>query len=253
MAMRRIIFFSFALAATLVLAGCASTSTNTSAATTSSVPAQTPTTAAPTTPTAAPTTSNPGTTSPPAPPPPPPPTTAKSVSPANVVAAYFAAINARDYSTAWALGGENLGQSFAQFADGFSDTAEDELEIVAVSGDNVTIDLTAVNNDGSQQTFAGTYRVSGGRITGASVVQTGPVASPLCGAPNNPYGFNFCGQGGHIYNPPSDICNYFSCIDNFWNGRGYMVECQDSNYSMSGGIDGVCNDNGGTERVVYGG
>lgn len=261
MAMRGIMFLC-ALAATLILAGCATTST-TSAAKGGSPPASTaastppttaPTSSAPTStsPTAPPTTASPS--SPPAPPPPPPVTTTKSISPAGVVEAYFAAINAGEYSQAWALGGDNLGQSYAQFAAGFAGTAEDSVEIVAVHGDTVTVDLTANNNDGSQQTFAGTYTVRGNQITGASVVQTGPVASPLCGAPANPFGYNFCGQGGLIYSPAAGICNYFDCIDNFPNGHGYMVECNDGHFSMSGGQgDEVCSYNGGVEQNVYGG
>jgi len=62
----------------------------------------------------------------------------------------------------------------------------------------------------------------------------------LCGAPANPYGYNFCGRGGLIYNPSSDVCVYFDCIPNFDNGTGYMVECHDAMYSMSGGRQGAC-------------
>jgi cytoskeletal protein RodZ len=85
--------------------------------------------------------------------------------------------------------------------------------------------------------------------TEAPVVTTA-AATSLCGAPANPYGYNFCG-GGDIYTPPSDICSYFTCIDNFWNGTGYMVECADGTYSMSGGHRGVCSYHGGEQRAVY--
>jgi hypothetical protein len=74
-------------------------------------------------------------------------------------------------------------------------------------------------------------------------------AASLCGAPANPYGYNFCG-GGYVNSPPSDICSYFSCIDNFWNGKGYMVECSDGMYSMSGGRRGACSYHGGEQRPV---
>ena len=47
---------------------------------------------------------------------------------------------------------------------------------------------------------------------------------------------------------------YFTkCIDNFWNGRGYMVECNDSTYSMSGGINDACSYHDGVQRPVYSG
>jgi hypothetical protein len=72
----------------------------------------------------------------------------------------------------------------------------------------------------------------------------------LCGAPANPYGYNFCG-GSNITNPPSDICNYLSCISNFWNGRGYVEQCQDGMFSKSGGIQGSCSYHGGNRRPLY--
>jgi len=76
------------------------------------------------------------------------------------------------------------------------------------------------------------------------------VPRSLCGAPDNPYGYNFCGRGGLVTNPPAGICDYFSCIPNFVNGVGYMEECQDGMYSMSGGRRGACSDHGGELRAV---
>src|SRR6266545_533936 len=75
----------------------------------------------------------------------------------------------------------------------------------------------------------------------------------LCGAPSNPYGYNFCGRGGYVTDPPQDICSYFDCIPNFWNGVGYMEECHDATYSMSGGRRGACSYHGGELRPVYSG
>jgi hypothetical protein len=74
-------------------------------------------------------------------------------------------------------------------------------------------------------------------------------APNLCGAPKNPYGYNFC-SGSEINSPASDVCSYFDCIDNFWSGKGYMEECKDGTYSMSGGRRGACSDHGGEERAV---
>jgi len=73
----------------------------------------------------------------------------------------------------------------------------------------------------------------------------------LCGAPPNPYGYNFCGRGGYVVDPAADVCDYFDCIDNFWNGQGHMEECQDHTYSMSGGRPGSCSYHGGNLRPVY--
>jgi hypothetical protein len=55
---------------------------------------------------------------------------------------------------------------------------------------------------------------------------TRPVS--LCGAPPNPYGLNLCGRGGHVFEPPADVCLYFDYIANFDSGVGYMEQCQDS-------------------------
>jgi hypothetical protein len=75
-----------------------------------------------------------------------------------------------------------------------------------------------------------------------------PVA--LCGAPPNPYGLNLCGKGHLVYSPPADVCSYFNCIPNFPNGTGYMTECSDGMYSMSGGRQGACSYHGGESTAV---
>lgn len=84
-----------------------------------------------------------------------------------------------------------------------------------------------------------------------TAVQTTPAAN-LCGAPPNPYCYNYCGRGGYISPPAQDICTYFSCIGNFWNGKGYMEECNDGMVSMSGGRPGACSYHGGELRPVTG-
>jgi hypothetical protein len=66
-------------------------------------------------------------------------------------------------------------------------------------------------------------------------------------------GYNLCGRGSLIYSPDPDTCSYFNCIGNFANGRGYMVECVDQTYSMSGGRSGACSYHGGELRPVYSG
>jgi hypothetical protein len=94
--------------------------------------------------------------------------------PASVVDAYFAAINGHDYRQAWDLGGSNSGaSSYAQFAAGFAETSNDTVTVLATSGDVVTAQLVAEQDDGSSKTFAGTYTVTGGVITRFHVEQTG--------------------------------------------------------------------------------
>ena len=93
--------------------------------------------------------------------------------PAAVVQAYFSAINDRDYSRAWQLGGSNLGESYSAFMQGFSTTAHDTVSILSSSGNVVTAQLIAQQSDGSTKTFDGTYTVTNGVITNSSVQQTG--------------------------------------------------------------------------------
>jgi hypothetical protein len=87
-------------------------------------------------------------------------------------------------------------------------------------------------------------------------VATTTKAKPsLCGAPANPFGYNFCGRGGSIHSPASTVCSYFNCIASFkpGAGKGYMVECNDGTYSRSGGISGACSQHTGVWRTVYSG
>lgn len=81
-----------------------------------------------------------------------------------------------------------------------------------------------------------------------------PTAAPVantCGAPPNPWGYTFC-SGSTISSPPSNFCDVFTpCINSFWNGRGYVEQCQDGSYSKSGGISGSCSYHGGNRRPLY--
>jgi hypothetical protein len=71
-----------------------------------------------------------------------------------------------------------------------------------------------------------------------------------CGAPANPWHYNFC-SGSLITNPAANVCSYFNCIANFSNGVGYMVQCNDGTFSMSGGRRGACSSHSGEGRSVY--
>jgi hypothetical protein len=97
--------------------------------------------------------------------------------PAEVVQAYYAAINNHNCGTAWNLGGDNIsaanGQTYQQFCQGFSDTSRDVLTVDSVAGDTVTVTVLAEHTDGSSQTFQGSYVVSNGVIDSASIQQSG--------------------------------------------------------------------------------
>ncbi|MFI9572044.1 hypothetical protein ACIG5D_11485 [Microbispora rosea] len=77
-----------------------------------------------------------------------------------------------------------------------------------------------------------------------------PEAVPLCDAPENPYGYTFC-DGDLITDPKPDTCLYFDCIPYFSEGKGYMIECSDGAFSMSGGRQGSCSHHGGNHRPVH--
>jgi hypothetical protein len=79
-----------------------------------------------------------------------------------------------------------------------------------------------------------------------------PTAPPrnLCGAPANPWNYNFCG-GGTISAPPGNFCDYFNCIPSFWQStKGYVEQCHDGLYSHSGGRSGSCSSHGGNLRPL---
>ncbi len=77
-----------------------------------------------------------------------------------------------------------------------------------------------------------------------------PPTQPPTGVNGNPWGYNFV-PSNLIYSPPASFCSYFSCINNFPNGRGYVEECQDGMYSKSGGIRGSCSYYGGDLQPLY--
>ncbi|HEV7677504.1 MAG TPA: hypothetical protein VGQ42_02930 [Candidatus Dormibacteraeota bacterium] len=82
-----------------------------------------------------------------------------------------------------------------------------------------------------------------------------PPATPvqqLCGAPSNPWGYNFCG-GTTIASPPANFCGYFNCIPSFWKQtNGYVAQCNDGLFSHSGGRSGACSSHGGEQRPLLG-
>jgi hypothetical protein len=120
--------------------------------------------------------------------------------PAAVVTAFYAAINAQDYATAWKLGGDNLGSTYSDFAAGFAGTAHDTLTVTGVQGNTVDVHLEALQSDGSTKVYDGSYQVSNGqivegRLTQATTVAPAAPASP--GAP--PQGFVTDPNGGYYH------------------------------------------------------
>ncbi|MFJ5308407.1 hypothetical protein [Streptomyces sp. NPDC088350] len=101
-------------------------------------------------------------------------TTTAAAQPEAVVTAYFAAVNNRDYSTAWALGGKNLGDpDYDAFVLGYANTRQDTISHVSVQGSVVTLILNARQTDGSSRAFNATYTVTDGVITHGTATPIG--------------------------------------------------------------------------------
>ncbi len=121
--------------------------------------------------------------------------------------------------------------------------------ITVASPPTPTASPTTVTTPTSAPTAAPTATAAPPPPTSAPVAAAPPPRN-LCGAPSNPWGYNFCG-GATISSPPADFCSYFACIKNFPYGRGYVEECSDGMYSKSGGISGSCSYHGGNLRPLY--
>jgi hypothetical protein len=82
-------------------------------------------------------------------------------------------------------------------------------------------------------------------VLALAVPSAAPASADMaCGAPDNPWGFDFypCATRLiYVSETPPDFCDYFACIASFWQQtRGYVVECGDGMFSHSGGRRGVC-------------
>jgi serine/threonine protein kinase len=91
--------------------------------------------------------------------------------PAATVRAYYAAINDHDYPRAWTLIGGNASQTadYDAFVQGFNGTRRDNVTIVSVAGDVVTVRLAAAQTSGAVHHYQGTYTVTGGTITHSDI------------------------------------------------------------------------------------
>ena len=93
----------------------------------------------------------------------------------NVVEQYFYEISSGDYSDAWAMGGVNIaGTDYNTWVAGYATTTSVTLDSDTDLGNGaVQVTFTATQSDGGSTSYAGTYYVSGGVITSASITQTG--------------------------------------------------------------------------------
>ncbi|PZG21473.1 hypothetical protein C1I95_07380 [Micromonospora craterilacus] len=77
-----------------------------------------------------------------------------------------------------------------------------------------------------------------------------PKPERRCGAPANPMGYDFC-SGERIRKPPREVCDHFDCVPGFWDGRGYLVQCENGKVSLAGGSPRACGAHGGVRRTVW--
>jgi hypothetical protein len=49
----------------------------------------------------------------------------------------------------------------------------------------------------------------------------------------------------------ADFCSTHACIDSFYEGTGYIVQCNDGMWSHSGGLSGACSYHGGESGTTY--
>ncbi|MDZ5445154.1 hypothetical protein U2F26_20860 [Micromonospora sp. 4G57] len=78
-----------------------------------------------------------------------------------------------------------------------------------------------------------------------------PAGEPRCGAPANPFGYDFCGDGYRVRRPAARTCEFFDCAPGFWSGSGYLVQCRDGLLSLTGGQREACAGQGGVRRIVH--
>ena len=89
-----------------------------------------------------------------------------------------------------------------------------------------------------------------GAILAVGTEVTLTVAQAIPGPVNgNPWGYNF-GCCKKIFTPPSDFCTWFTCVTTFYNGEGFVVQCDDLQYSLTGGTHQVCAAHDGYKRTL---
>ena len=110
-------------------------------------------------------------------------TVATEISPASVIARYYAAIDARRYDDAyrlWSQSGKASGKSENEFADGFAQTQAvsvalgDSVRTEGAAGSQfatVPVRVDATLRNGTHQHFVGTYTLRRSMVDGATAEQ----------------------------------------------------------------------------------
>ncbi len=150
---------------------------------------------------------------------------------------------------------------FALFSSQFANTPSDQTAQTATDpNQNNTVPTSAVLATTIATTAATTTNTAAD--TTAALANNTPTPMPITsqvtppvlaldkGATSNPWGYDF-NAGSFITAPPAAFCTYFSCVNGFWNGQGYVEECQDGTYTLGGGVGGDCDGHSGDLRPLY--
>ena len=157
---------------------------------------------------------------------------------------YYQDITNQDYQAAWNLGGSNIaaqnGQTYDSWVAGYATTASITLDNGGTwNNGTVDVNLTATETDGTVQTYAGTYTVSGGIIQSGSVTQTNAPQAAAPAAPAAPAGLTACGGG--VFAGSGTSCSFALNVAANYTGLGpdyatspvtglsYTMNCSDSN------------------------
>jgi hypothetical protein len=100
-------------------------------------------------------------------------TSATARAPRQVVEAYIAAINLRNWHRVWRLGGKNINASYSQMVAGYRHTRHVVIQSLTVDRPTVTVRTKASETTGAVQRYLFTYKVKGGVIVAGSQILLG--------------------------------------------------------------------------------
>ncbi|QBD80305.1 hypothetical protein EPA93_31760 [Ktedonosporobacter rubrisoli] len=174
-----------------------------------------------------------------------------------VLTMFFMLIAASNPSAAKTSAGQTVVQGTVQIQS--SPTATRQKSAVITPTTSISVSPTAVPTIVATSVPASTPTIEPTQVP--TVVPTQPPMPTPTVAPTqppahtgvngNPWGYDFNSSGNKISDPPAEFCNYFSCIKSFWNGTGYVIECQDNTFSKSGGNQGSCSHHGGDKATLF--
>ena len=170
---------------------------------------------------------------------------------------YYQDITDQNYQAAWSLGGDNIaaenGQTYSSWVAGYDNTASITLTSTGTwNGSEVDVNLAATQTDGTVQTYAGSYSISGGIIQSGDVTQTN---APQAAAPT---GLTDCGN--YLYVNADTSCSFAQNVEANYTGLGadyatspvtgqdYTMNCVAGYGNLNGGDSVVCT--GGNNAYV---